>query len=205
MNTEQLKTTLERWNPRDMPHARELIHKADDWSKPTGDIMPLLLKGVKTGGTVLEIGCGVGRLLGPMALHFEKVIGLDIAPNMLALATEYLKGTRNITLALIKDDIFPVANDSADYIFSIIVFQHIYYREVIQHYLAEIRRTLRPSGLVRIQTMKGEPGMTGGHGYYYRSLEEFVAEFTNAGLQIVDAQEKLWEDSYLWVTATKVL
>ncbi len=32
----------------------------------------------------VEIGCGVGRLLLPMAERFSHVIGVDIAPTMLA-------------------------------------------------------------------------------------------------------------------------
>lgn len=203
MNSEQLKTTLDFWNPEDMAHARELIHPAKNWSKPTGRIMPLLLEGVKTGGAALEIGCGVGRLLKPMTRHFKRVIGLDIAPNMLALAKQYLGKAGNIQLLLIENDIFPVADSSVDYIFSVIVFQHIYYREVIQRYLRETRRVLKTAGLVRIQTNKGKPGSSEYHGHFYRSLKDFAAEFTTAGLTVIDARQRLWEDSYLWVTATK--
>ena len=203
MNSEQLKTTLDFWNPKDMTHARELIHPAEDWSKPTSRIMPLLLEGVETGGTVLEIGCGVGRLLAPISRHFTHAIGLDIAPNMLALAKQYPGQASNIQLLLIENDMFPVADSSVDYIFSVIVFQHIYYREVIQRYLSETRRVLKARGLVRIQTNKGEPGTSKYHGHFYRSLEDFVAEFTNMGLEVIDAQERLWEDEYLWVTASK--
>ena len=31
----------------------------------------------------LEIGCGIGRLLIPMARRFSRVIGVDVAPTML--------------------------------------------------------------------------------------------------------------------------
>jgi len=203
MNSEQLKTTLDFWNPKDMTHARELIHPAEDWSKPTNDIVPILINEVQTGGIALEIGCGVGRLLQPMALYFKQVIGLDIAPNMLALARQYLDKIENVKLALIENDLFPVENNSVDYVFSVIVFQHIYCQEVIKRYLLETQRVLKVDGLVRVQTNKGEAGTRGYHGHFYKSLEDFAAEFTNVGLKVIDAQEKLWEDSYLWVTATK--
>jgi ubiquinone/menaquinone biosynthesis C-methylase UbiE len=203
MNNEQLKTTLDFWNPKDMTHARELIHPAEDWSKPTNAIMPLLLDGVKTGGAALEIGCGVGRLLKPMSRHFKNVIGLDIAPNMLALAKQYIGKAGNIQLSLIENDVFPVADSSVDYVFSVIVFQHIYYRKVIQRYLRETRRVLKPGGLVRVQTNKGKPGTSEYHGHFYKSLKDFAAEFMNVGLKVIDARQKLWENSYLWVTAAK--
>ncbi|HEY6352098.1 MAG TPA: class I SAM-dependent methyltransferase [Candidatus Angelobacter sp.] len=138
-----------------------------------------------------------------MKHHFKRVIGLDIAPNMLALAKRYIGKAGNIQLLLIENDIFPVAGSSVDYVYSVIVFQHIYYREVIQRYLRETRRVLKTGGLVRIQTNKGKPGTSEYHGHFYKSLEDFAAEFMNTGLKVIDARQKLWEGSYLWVTATK--
>lgn len=34
------------------------------------------------GGTVVEIGCGMGRMSAALAEHFDRVVGLDIAPRM---------------------------------------------------------------------------------------------------------------------------
>lgn len=203
MDSDQLKETLDFWNPRDMTHAREMILAKEDWNKSTSDMVRLLLNGVRTGGTALEIGCGVGRLLMPMAYHFKQVVGLDIAPNMLALAQQYLDGLSNVKLALIENDKFVAADSSIDYVFSVTVFQHIFYRQVIQRYLAETRRVLRTSGTARIQTHKGDPGANKFHGYFYRSMEDFAAEFANAGLEVIDVLE-VEEDEWLWVTARKM-
>ena len=202
MDNEQLKATLDFWDPRDMPHAREMILAKEDWNKSTAEMVRLLLNGVTAGGSALEIGCGVGRLLMPMAHHFKQVIGLDISPNMLALAKQYLDGLSNVNLAPIENGAFPVAESSIDFVFSVIVFQHIHYREVIQRYLAETRRVLRTAGIARIQTHKGEPGANRFHGYFYRSMEDFAAEFTNVGLEVIEVLE-VEEDEWLWVTARK--
>jgi len=35
-----------------------------------------------SGGTVVEIGCGMGRMSAALAEHFDRVVGLDIAPRM---------------------------------------------------------------------------------------------------------------------------
>ena len=52
-----------------------------------------------------------------------------------------------------------------DFAFSTIVFQHIPSREIIENYVREVHRLLRPGGLFKFQvqgdaTMQSEPGDT---------------------------------------------
>src|SRR5713226_6852113 len=42
----------------------------------------------RTGGPVLEIGCGTGRVLVPLAQAGFDVVGIDVSPAMLAIARE---------------------------------------------------------------------------------------------------------------------
>jgi ubiquinone/menaquinone biosynthesis C-methylase UbiE len=42
------------------------------------------------GGPVLELGCGSGRVLVPLARAGHHVVGVDTSPHMLALAREKL-------------------------------------------------------------------------------------------------------------------
>lgn len=44
----------------------------------------------RTGGPVLEIGCGTGRVLVPLAKAGTRLVGLDVSPQMLARAREKL-------------------------------------------------------------------------------------------------------------------
>jgi len=46
--------------------------------------------GQKTGGPVLELGCGTGRVLIPMARAGLEIMGLDISPAMLSVCVEQL-------------------------------------------------------------------------------------------------------------------
>ncbi|HEX2062240.1 MAG TPA: methyltransferase domain-containing protein, partial [Thermoanaerobaculia bacterium] len=50
--------------------------------------------------TVLEYGCGVGRLLIPFARRAEKVTGVDVSPAMLETARRHVErsGARNVEL-----------------------------------------------------------------------------------------------------------
>ena len=50
------------------------------------DIPFLLSQAAETGGPVLEVGCGSGRLLVPLARAGHDVIGIDASPEMLARA-----------------------------------------------------------------------------------------------------------------------
>jgi 2-polyprenyl-3-methyl-5-hydroxy-6-metoxy-1,4-benzoquinol methylase len=40
-------------------------------------------------GRALDFGCGVGRLTQALALHFEEVVGVDISPTFVELASQY--------------------------------------------------------------------------------------------------------------------
>ena len=50
------------------------------------------------GGTILELGCGYGRVLKRLADKADKVIGIDIAEASLKYAEEYLIGKSNVEL-----------------------------------------------------------------------------------------------------------
>lgn len=96
----------------------------------------------------LEIGCGPGRLMKPLARNFGEIHGVDVSDEMVRLARERLRGiphahvhaTSGATLA-------PFADESFDLIYSYAVFQHIPSRDVVFEYLREARRVLKPRGI----------------------------------------------------------
>jgi len=108
--------------------------------------------------TALEIGCGVGRLLFPMSKHFEKVVGLDIAPEMIRQA-RLLASERRIANA----DLFSISqldpslshvpnlNSRVDFIYSLLVFQHIEEFAFIEKYLGLVRACLSRMGVAYLQ------------------------------------------------------
>jgi len=76
--------------------------------------------------TVLDFGCGVGRLLIPFAKVADEVVGLDVSPSMLKEARRNCDehGLSNIRL-LDSDDSLSTVTGTFDLIHSCIVFQHI--------------------------------------------------------------------------------
>ncbi|MCG3253904.1 MAG: class I SAM-dependent methyltransferase [Candidatus Heimdallarchaeota archaeon] len=57
-----------------------------------------VLKHIHSSDTVLELGCGYGRVLRELAKHASKVVGIDTSFESLELAKEYLLDYRNIEL-----------------------------------------------------------------------------------------------------------
>lgn len=102
---------------------------------------------------VLEIGCGVGRLIKPLRQKFNRVDGVDISENMIEFAKQYLAdGQSNGELYVNNGcDLQDLPGEFYDFVYSTIVFQHIRSLSVVKSYLSEIFRVLKPGGYFRIQ------------------------------------------------------
>jgi SAM-dependent methyltransferase len=102
--------------------------------------------------TVLEIGCGVGRITRALAEVFGKVYAVDVSGEMVARAQQALGDVPNVVIRQNNGTDLTVLGDiRVDFAFSYIVFQHIPSREVIRNYVAEVYRLLRPGGLFKFQ------------------------------------------------------
>jgi SAM-dependent methyltransferase len=77
-------------------------------------------------GRGLDFGCGVGRLLIPLARAAEHVVGVDVAPKMLELTARNLaeKGITNATTVQ-GDDTLSLLTGTFNFVNSYIVLQHI--------------------------------------------------------------------------------
>ena len=152
----------------------------------------------------LEIGCGPGRLMRPLARHFVEIHGVDVSDEMIALAKEKLRDTPNAfphvgdgsTLPQFEDNFF-------DFIYSYAVFQHIPSREVVNQYLKEIARVLKPGGLVRLQfngLSRGADAYDTWAGARFSSTD--ILEFTELHDFQVFALEGV-STQYMWTTWRK--
>jgi SAM-dependent methyltransferase len=74
----------------------------------------------------LDFGCGVGRLLAPLARISQEVVGVDVAPEMLKICRSNMQrlGISNYSLAL-SDDRLSQVNGEFGFINTYIVLQHI--------------------------------------------------------------------------------
>jgi SAM-dependent methyltransferase len=101
---------------------------------------------------VLEIGCGIGRLLKPLASMTREVHGVDVSGEMIARARERVGGRANVRLHKTSGaDLASLPDSYFDLCFSFITFQHIPLKEVIYSYFAEVSRVLKPAGVFWFQ------------------------------------------------------
>jgi SAM-dependent methyltransferase len=99
----------------------------------------------------LDFGCGVGRLSQALAGHVDQVIGLDIAPSMLAKARELDRSGGRVQFVLNqKTDLSDVETASIDILYSSLVLQHMP-PEMAYGYLREFVRVLAPGGVAIFQ------------------------------------------------------
>ena len=99
----------------------------------------------------VEIGSGLGRNCLALADRFKHVVGIDISPEMIRQSNELVDDKRVEFRLGEGADLSGVASESADFVMSFTVFQHIPEVGVIQSYLRETGRVLKPGGVAAFQ------------------------------------------------------
>lgn len=112
--------------------------------------------------TCVEVGCGVGRLTNALAQDFTVVHALDVSPHRLAMARK-VPNSSNVIFHLLEKPIIPLADKTCDLCVSTHVLQHVSDLQVVENYLSEMSRVLRPAAFALIHVpVIGAHGMTGG-------------------------------------------
>lgn len=125
------------------------------WASGESDLDALLgALGVEVppAGSVVEIGCGVGRMTRALAARAAEVVALDVSRRMLELAREHNRGLENVTWLLGDGrSLAGVGDASAGACLSYVVFQHLPDPALTLGYVREIGRVLRPGGWAAFQ------------------------------------------------------
>jgi ubiquinone/menaquinone biosynthesis C-methylase UbiE len=102
--------------------------------------------------TLLEIGCGAGRMTRRFVERAGAVIATDVSGEMLARAGANLAGATNVTFVEVSGDGDLLAADaSVTAVFSYITMQHVPTVQAQERYFAEAIRVVAPGGWVLIQ------------------------------------------------------
>ena len=132
-------------------------NRTDFFSTGENEVNNLLTKVKDLGievkfGTVLDFGCGVGRLSRTLAARFSKVIAIDVSRSMLNEAQKANQHIGNIDfIHNIAEDLSIIPEDSIDCLYTNLVLQHMpKKRQVI--YIREFCRVLRPKGILVMLT-----------------------------------------------------
>jgi cyclopropane fatty-acyl-phospholipid synthase-like methyltransferase len=164
---DQLEKMRADWDQRARENARHYVNTAntqwtDDEFFASGETtvaeeiltdMGNICQGKQADGMrVLEIGCGAGRVTRALAKLFGEVHAVDVSGEMVRQAARALHGHPNAHVYQNNGkDLTVVPEREFDFAFSSIVFQHIPSREVIENYVREVQRLLRPGALFKFQ------------------------------------------------------
>ncbi len=105
---------------------------------------------------ILEIGCGVGRVTRALAELFGDVYAVDVSGEMIERARINLHNCPNVHLYQNNGcDLSCLPDVQFDFAYSTIVFQHVPTRAIIENYVKEAARVLRPGALFKFQVQGG--------------------------------------------------
>ena len=109
--------------------------------------------------TVLEIGCGAGRMTRPLAQIFGHVHAVDVSGEMIAQARARMADVANVSLYHTDGiGLSQIGDAQFDFALSYIVFQHIPDSEVIRGYIRQVAEKLQPGALFKFQ-VQGSPAV----------------------------------------------
>ena len=170
-NPEELEPVLDRmrrdWNERAAKDAEQYVYTHDlstdesdfeasgrvNYEQLVRPFLPVLLCGCSPKRCrVVEIGCGVGRMTRYLAEEFLEIHGVDISAEMIHRARARLRDYPNVFLHVGSGtDLACLPDKYFDLAFSYLVFQHIPSRAVIENYVREAARVLKPGGAFQFQ------------------------------------------------------
>jgi len=108
-------------------------------------------------GVLLEIGCGPGVHLFPLADAFSRAIGADLSPNMIAAAAAVRRThpcAAQIELhAEAAERLVSVGDEAVDVVLCTGAFEHMTDKRAV---LGEVRRVLKPGGYFVCLTLNGD-------------------------------------------------
>lgn len=160
--------------------------------------------------TLLDLGCGEGKLIFKLMKNFDKLFGIDISPKRIKKAKELAKrySPDNEKIKFIIADIekgLPFPKDSFDVVTCVAVLEHLF---DVYGVLSEINRVLRKRGILileipniayikyRFQLLVGklpvtsspfnwkEIGWDGGHLHYF-TKKRIISALRESGFNVL--------------------
>jgi ubiquinone/menaquinone biosynthesis C-methylase UbiE len=150
---DDLQALTEFWNQSAQIDAMHAIADGLDeagFDSSGADEASHLLKLTGARPVVLDIGCGVGRVMKFLAPSCQEVHGVDISDEMVERGRKRLADLSNVWFHKGNGyDLSMFGDAKFDLVFSTVVFQHMP-KSVAYNYMTEVTRVLKPNGLFRL-------------------------------------------------------
>jgi SAM-dependent methyltransferase len=105
--------------------------------------------GMNAEGSVLDLGCGAGRITAQLATVFPEVVGVDVSPIQLDLARRAVGDVTPASFHVSDGSRIPLPDEAVSNVFSANVFQHLA-QPVAEALIVEVARVLAPGGSAMI-------------------------------------------------------
>lgn len=180
------------------PRNNERMKGLWDWWRGEYYLDYMVRHGVSPDQTILDIGCGYGRLTIP-CLKWQsggRYIGTEISSRRLELAREWIErehlGDKNFQLICEKDNSLSFLRDrSVDAAFVMSVFNHMPDRE-LDELLAGLGRVVRPGGKLFSYYLVPEETSTETIKTFYRTDDRMLELLRQHGFEPTIASD--WDD-----------
>jgi ubiquinone/menaquinone biosynthesis C-methylase UbiE len=108
---------------------------------------------LRSDATVLDIGCGIGRMERALAPHVGAIVGIDVSSGMIEEAHRRCGTLANVTFAQCNGrDLAGYRSASFDLVLAVDSFPYLHAagHEIVTRHLLDCARVLRPGGSAAI-------------------------------------------------------
>jgi len=152
------------------------------------------------GKEALEIGCGAGvNLVELSRLDPRRLVGSDIAPDMVELARETTAGLPGVEIIELTGDGLPFPDDSFDVVFTVTVLNHNH-DDMLEQVVSEAARVTRDRLYLFEDTAERKDARAS---YVLRPVEEYAAVCLRHGLRLVESERLSMYASWFVSTALR--
>jgi SAM-dependent methyltransferase len=108
-------------------------------------------------GELLDFGCGAGRMTRAFSQFFRSCVGIDISEKMVEHARRFNADRPHCQFVANPSATLPFGDATFDFVFSVLVLQHLPKQSLILGYIAEFIRVAKDGGVLVFQLTNEVP------------------------------------------------
>lgn len=139
-----LLQSVKRW----FNHSEQVSHYTNEFIEGPTVAEQYILNTLPGSGSVLDVGCGAGRISVYLVERGYKVTGIDVSEGLLSVAREIsTKRSQAIHFFHTEGITLPFQDEEFDILIGFKILCYIPTRELRNDYLKELYRVLKPNGI----------------------------------------------------------